>query len=424
MQLQCDAAATNHAGLRQTTIRCRCRCARTRALARAVELIVGITAACLVVTKAVAIPFDFSSNKIYVPARVNGHGPFSFIVDTGSIAMVVDNGCADSVGIRSRDRFDVHGAGDGALSASSASNIDFNVGDAALAKQQINVMPINTAISRSEGRRVDGLLGCPFFENFIVEIDYARREINFWRRQSAIPTSTVGDTLAIELERGNIFTRANIILPDGEKITGRFVVDTGWRSAISLSTSFARDHRIAQRVHGITATAGVGIGGPVTASISRLKGLEFGSTQLEQPIVDVAQSGAGFLNEENFAGVVGAEVLRRFRVVLDYPHRRMFLQPNESIHEPFEFDMSGMYLLADGQDFHSFRIASVTAGSPAAETGLRANDIIETINDRPSASFTLEELRRLLRKEPGELTLKVRRGNDVRTVRLRLRRLV
>ena len=42
------------------------------------------------VSSAAGVAFELNSNKVYLPVRVNGKGPYPFVLDTGSISNVVD----------------------------------------------------------------------------------------------------------------------------------------------------------------------------------------------------------------------------------------------------------------------------------------------------------------------------------------------
>lgn len=387
-----------------------------------VRTLIAFVAANVAPIPAQTVPFQLTSNKIYVPATVNGRGPYSFILDTGAVEIVVDHERAASLNINGTGHFEAHGAGDGALSGSTAHGVEVAVANARLPRRDAEVLPINQAVSASEGRTVDGLLGRPFFEHFIVDIDYGHGQVSFFAPENV--RSGNGESLPIEIQRGNIFASATVVLPGGERVAGRFLVDTGWRSAVSLSTSFVREHRLEQRIRAIIATSGVGIGGRVTSSIGRLEAVQLGSYEVNRPIVDFAISGGGVLSNDAFAGIIGAEILRRFHLVIDYPHRRLFLRPNEATGEPVEFDMSGMYVTASGPDFRTFQILSVTADSPAAEAGLRQGETIETIDDQPATHFSLEQLRQILKREGNTVSLGVRDASAVRLVRLKLRRLI
>src|SRR5690349_6252740 len=105
------------------------------------------------------IGFESNSNKIYVPVQVNDKGPFWFIIDTGSIANVVDAERSKSLGIQTSGSYDVRGAGEGSLPGSNANDVTLHAGDVSVVKETVEVLPINRAISYSEGHVVDGLLG-------------------------------------------------------------------------------------------------------------------------------------------------------------------------------------------------------------------------------------------------------------------------
>jgi C-terminal processing protease CtpA/Prc len=125
-----------------------------------------------------------------------------------------------------------------------------------------------------------------------------------------------------------------------------------------------------------------------------------------------AQSGT--LAEHGYGGIVGSEILRRFTATFDYPEARMLLEPNAHFGEPFDFDMSGLYLAGDER----IEVLRVVDDSPAAEAGIREGDRVLT--DRP-----LEELRRALRSEPGvEHVLELERDGRRFAAAFRLRRLI
>jgi hypothetical protein len=381
-------------------------------------VLVGCIAA---VAKAAGVTFDLNSNKIYVPVRVNGKGPYPFILDTGSIFNVVDAERAKSLGIATSGESEARGAGEGSLPSSVGKNVDLSAAGAATGKSDVEVLPINKAISFSEGRAVSGLLGCPFFERFVVEIDYANKQVNF-HEPAKFQYSGPAEPIPLEIDRGNIFVRANVVLPNGERVAGRFLVDTGWRAALSLNSPFVRDHKLRGMTTTIVATAGVGIGGPVTDAIGRISTLEIGRYAIKNPITNFSEATSGIQAQNDFAGIIGAEVLRRFAVVLDYPQRRMFLQPNAHFDEPYDFDMSGLYITAEGKDFRTFRVYKVVLGSPADGAGLREGDQIWAIGDQLAAKLTLEQIRQIFREDGKELAIRALRGDNIVQTKLITRR--
>jgi S1-C subfamily serine protease len=85
--------------------------------------------------------------------------------------------------------------------------------------------------------------------------------------------------------------------------------------------------------------------------------------------------------------------------------------------------MSGLSLLAEGSDLKTIRIHGIVDHSPAADAGLRKEDLITSINGKPTSDFTLMGIRELFKK-PGECLLNVKRGDETLNFKVTLRRLI
>jgi hypothetical protein len=51
-------------------------------------------------TAVVEVPFEFYRNSIVVQAKVNGHGPFSMLLDTGADPSIIDIETAREIGLK------------------------------------------------------------------------------------------------------------------------------------------------------------------------------------------------------------------------------------------------------------------------------------------------------------------------------------
>jgi len=116
--------------------------------------------------------------------------------------------------------------------------------------------------------------------------------------------------------------------------------------------------------------------------------------------------------------------LRRFRVIFDYAHKRMILEPNGGLSEPFEYDMSGIRLRAEGQDFKTLRVRRVVENSPATEAGVREGDLISAIDGKPTAELSLSQINQMFKQEGKEYLLEIIRGKEKKAIKLKLRRLI
>jgi C-terminal processing protease CtpA/Prc len=145
---------------------------------------------------------------------------------------------------------------------------------------------------------------------------------------------------------------------------------------------------------------------------------------VRDPVVVLSTDARGALASADFDGIIGGDLLRRCHVIFDHPRQRILLEPNASFATPFEYDMSGTFLLAQGDDFKRFLVWRVLANSPATDAGLAQGDVITSVDGKPAAKLTLEEVRRALRAGEHEVELGVQRGDKAMTVRLKLRRMV
>jgi S1-C subfamily serine protease len=158
--------------------------------------------------------------------------------------------------------------------------------------------------------------------------------------------------------------------------------------------------------------------------VTRLRSIRLGDAALERVVTNVTPTAndAGVSGE--IMGLVGGEVLRRFKIFVDYPRLQLFLEPNARFGEPFEFDMSGMSLAAQGANLNEYRVRSLISGSPATEAGVAAGDILTAIDGRATMRMTLWDVRQLFGQPDREFALEMKRGKQQRQIKLRTRRLI
>lgn len=370
-------------------------------------------------------PFEITSNKPFVQVTVNGSAPQWFILDTGCAGgSVIAKECADHLGLgRSHEARDHLGAGAGVVvGVATTPDVRLSVAGDTLRASALRVFTL-AHVAPYEGRRVDGLLGDDFMRRHVVEIDYAHRGLRLLDpdRYRPDPRATV---VPITFDDGLVVTSGAITTPDGVSLDCRLVVDTGVRATVIPFHPFVIERRLlASQPHVLTGTVGGGAGGETVGDIGRLARLRIGDMSFDRPTAIFSRDTVGVFASRDLDGIIGGELLRRCKVTFDYPHSRLILEPYAGGSPEFEYDMSGLFLVARGEGFRELVIQSVAPGTPAAEAGLERGDQIVGIDGQGGATLALDHARESFRR-PGVYRLDVARAGKHFSVKLVTRRLV
>ncbi len=166
---------------------------------------------------------------------------------------------------------------------------------------------------------------------------------------------------------------------------------------------------------------GYGLGGKTSRVALRASTLSIGPFQLERPFVGITNDPARA--DQKAAGLIGMEVLSRFKVTFDYSRSRMYLKPGPRLAQAFVYDASGLALRARRPSFSPY-VSRVTECSPAQEAGLQPGDLLLELDGRSTAGLSLEVIRQVLKDPAKSHTLTLSRsGKTIKTVLRTLERL-
>ena len=157
---------------------------------------------------------------------------------------------------------------------------------------------------------------------------------------------------------------------------------------------------------------------------ARAEQLRFGSFAIDKPLVALSTDEIGTFAHADFDLNLGGNILKRFNLTIDYPQRRLIFEPNTHAREDFRSDASGLVLKAEGPDYKNFVVRAVVPNSPAAEAGVQAGDIINSINGAATERYALWELQEEFKKSGATCELGIRRGQTSMVRKIRLRSLL
>jgi hypothetical protein len=329
------------------------------------------------------IPFRFIDNRIFVAVRINGHGPYAFIVDTGA-GNIISTGLAHTLGIPLRSAGSTSGAGSKHRATALGEIATLDLGSLRFDHLAVTAIDLSE-IQRGIGfARFDGVIGYDILQRFQTKVDMDSARLTLSTRPLATPAwaKSIPFTLTDDL----IHVPARL---DG--VPGSVVVDTGDRSSLTLFRGFANAHHFYTRYSALrNMLTGYGVGGAIFGDVFRLPRLGIFDHSVDGVITRASRDKAGVFATGSEAGSIGGGVLRHFTIVYDYPGQRLIVWPSHGFETSDRYDTTGMWL-ATGTS--GPEIVAVRAGGPAASAGLKIGDVISAINGATTRARSIPDLR-------------------------------
>jgi hypothetical protein len=368
------------------------------------------------------LSFEYQARHVWLRASVNGGPPADFIYDTGASITVIDSAYAAKIGLQTEGLQQGQGAGAtgsasfAALSSLTVAAVD---GDGIEVKDaRVAVLSVNSILAPYFWRDCAGVIGFDFINRFVNELDFDARLLTlhdpkafrYAGQGTAIPMTLAGHTPVVTMKL------------DGG-ITGDFRVDVGSGSTVDLHTPFVKRHELMTKAGRGVEMVGGGFGGTFTTRMVRMKKLEIGPYSWTDPVVSLSQATVGAFTSEDYAGNIGNRLLERFKVTLDYERRQMWLEPGKLYPRRDPMSRSGIQLVRHAD---TVKVASVLAGSAAEKAGLRADDVVATLDGKPILELGFEGVAAILDEsaEGSTHTLAILRAGKAKKFRLTLKEML
>lgn len=345
-------------------------------------------------SRSIILPCRIINNLLLVQVSLNGSSPKWFILDTGvQHTLLTDWPAGEDLPLTLSQQVAVTGLGEGQsvtafrswgntmeLAGIYAANQDILV----LADHQLN-------LSETIGLPVYGIIGYPFFASFDVAIDYRHQQLRLYQPGAWKPRKRY-QTLDLHFHRNKPYTHLSIVQQDGSTVSSSFLIDLGASHALSLYTFANPDIYLPSPA--LPALLGKGLGGSLQGHIARIGKVKLGNVSLQSPIVSFPDSSSvqtQSTDTDFCSGSIGGESLRRFRVVLSYHRKAMYLKPTIAIRDAFRHNTSGMEIIAPLPGYPVYLIEAVHPGSPAEISGVQPGDQLLYVNGAHTNTLTLQE---------------------------------
>lgn len=356
----------------------------------------------------------------------------SFILDTGVNKTIIFNlSKNDSIGLLNPEKVSLKGLGDGeSVEAIISRNNKLQVKDAFGNNEAVYVILKDFFdLSSKMGTTIHGIIGYNLLKDFVVKINYKTKKIDFYKPESfKYKKCKKCEVLPIQFYRKKPFVEVNVQLDTVNNVQTpvKMLVDSGGSDALWLFENSKA--AIKTPLKYFNDLLGEGLSGSIYGNRSRIPKLIIGNYEIERPTVSfldtLSTQNARKLKERN--GSIGGNILKRFKVWIDYPNKKITLRKNASFKNDFNYNMSGLDIVYNGKQLvkeevikpvsdsfnndiqtnntisfvanytykfkPSYIIKNVVKNSPADRAGLQAGDILSSINRKPVHSYKLNEI--------------------------------
>lgn len=411
------------------------------------------------------VKFQFINNLIVIPLEIN-QKKLNFILDTGVNKTIVFNASPnDSLLLRNKRRIKLQGLGSGEpVNAVLSKNNRFRIGNLIGNNQTVFIIVKDQFdLSSKMGITIHGVIGHDLLKDVIAQIQYDRKTIRFLNPETYEQSQKCRkcEVLPLILHQNKPYIDVNVLIDKkDEEIPVRMLVDTGGSDALWLF-EYSKEKIMTPKNY-FDDILGIGLSGTIYGKRSRIASVHIGQFEIEKPTISfldtISTENARKYKARN--GSIGSNILRRFKVWIDYPNKKMTLKRSASLSGGFEYNMSGMDVVYNGKilireqaltmarDSYgrsfsgnssinslsvitnynykfkpSFKVKDVVKGSVADLAGVRPDDILLKINSKETYQMTLSEITGKLReKDNKRIRLKIQRDGVVKRIEFRLRR--
>lgn len=373
--------------------------------------------------ESISVPFKLYFNELFFQATINKSDPLWIILDSGASEFVIDEKSAEELKLPIGDVIDqgYAGIGENRVFEKEIKNIRFKIQNSEMFVNSCVYAWSFEMIEKVLGHRVDAVCGRQLFEKYVIEIDYSKSIFKLYNPDNYIYQGK-GSIIPIIID-GVPYMKATVILSDNKRIDGLFMIDTGMHGALSFTSKFCRENNLYKEIKTIKSI-GVGGGGSSENQVGRIKAVTIGGYKVDNPITSLSNDTKGGMSRTDIAGLIGNEILKRFKVIFDYANNRVIFEPSDSLNNPMEWDMSGLFLYTTGRNFDQINVYQVLPDSPADLAGIKPGDQLVFIDGVKASNYSIDEISRMFKIENKQYRLGIIRNEKSTEVTINLKRII
>lgn len=258
-------------------------------------------------------------DRVYLPITIDGQA-MTAIFDTGATSTAIDAGVLALLNHSSAGAFPVSGE-NGVGSAAIAKGVDVHVGALSLRGLTVASLDLKSIAARA-GEPWSVVLGDEVFNETVVDIDFPNRQVAFRDPRAFKPPR---GAITVTLMRDGDTRLAPLSLNGGPPAL--FIMDTGFSDNLRIAPALAERQNLMAGQAGRPITIGA-IGGDAKGVIGEIPSVELGGISFPNVSAIFSDTWPSATYTNRVDGLLGLGLLARFRVIVDWPHDRLFLIPS------------------------------------------------------------------------------------------------
>jgi len=266
----------------------------------------------------VAVKIDMKRNGLFIEVRINGRGPFLFLLDSGAASTILSKALAEDLGMTVDGAIPARGVGGfGSMGFGLIDSV--NIETLSWHLKRITVFDFED-LTGTGLAEIDGILGYDFFARFPMLIDFGRKKLILYDPARA-DLPSFDNSLDIE-----IYCQVPVVevVLDGHPV--RLALDLGAQMGLMIQGHSRWYRAVAETLDDLSEESKIqGVGGAQSVKTARADSLQIGNIKIDRPTVLIAENYAAIPFPDYIEGFLGVEILKRFQLFIDYSHRKIYL---------------------------------------------------------------------------------------------------
>ncbi len=362
------------------------------------------------------IPFEYVEGFIVIEIGLNNALPLHFIFDTGAEnTILLEKFYAKLMGLSLTEKVKIIGSDNSSVSLGYISRrvpLSFKVGGPFIADILVldeESIDFNNII----GRQIDGILGGNILTGSVVEIDYKKQQLTFYNSEKFNKPKRFHEE-KIEIFNQRPFINAKVAISNETNSELKLLMDTG--AGLHFLLDELSHPGISMPDSVIDGRIGDGLGGKLGGFLGNVEDFNILNDSYQNiPVYfqrkDSASLAISIANRRN--GIIGNIYWQQNVVIIDYAREKLYTKQYRKKKKKFRFNKSGLVVFAVGNSLENYMVQYVAKGSAADLVGLKAGDVILSLNKWPNQFLNLQYInRKLSGKEGDTITIVVKRKGE------------